>query len=119
MYAPALGFLMFAVGVNLTLASFLNVFKHPEVESIHAHLRLSSNLHAFLVMRLNVKLSWMHVSTLTNRTAFACAVAAGGLSGPMGGQANPGFCCRPELCTSASAAKCRRHWAHSRGYAST
>ena len=33
MYAPALGFLMFAVGVNLNLAAFVEVFQHPKVRT--------------------------------------------------------------------------------------
>ena len=32
MYAPAMGFLMFAVGVNLQLQSFATVFETPKVE---------------------------------------------------------------------------------------
>lgn len=35
MYAPGLGFLMFAVGVNLQLQAFATVFRKPKVHKEH------------------------------------------------------------------------------------
>lgn len=37
MYAPGLGFLMFAVGVNLQLQAFATVFRRPKVQKLSVH----------------------------------------------------------------------------------
>lgn len=47
MYAPALGFLMFAVGVNLNLAAFVDVLRHPKVSNA---LPACSSLHTDSLM---------------------------------------------------------------------
>lgn len=50
-YAPGLGFLMFAVGVNLQLKAFATVFKTPKVNG-----REPSNMCCFLLASQTIKL---------------------------------------------------------------
>ena len=39
MYAPALGFLMFAVGVNLKVQAFAQVLRTPQVRAAGGHIQ--------------------------------------------------------------------------------
>ena len=39
MYAPALGFLMFAVGVNLKVQAFAQVLQAPQVRTAGEHIQ--------------------------------------------------------------------------------